>query len=83
MELKQLKLKKIDLSKLSLEEDNHNHPDITVDGPYYLAKFGDKYYAGIFFKEWYGIVFNGKYPCGCQMNYPEWATAELWEIVEE
>ena len=76
-----MKLKEIDLSKLCLEEEEHSHPDIRTDGTYYLVRFGREYYVDTFSKQWYGIIFDGKYDAGCQMNYSEWNDAELWEII--
>ena len=70
-----ISLKKIDLSKRVECE----HPDIKSD-KFYLVKFDGKFYAGKFYRVWYGWNFSGIYDAGAQLNYDGFK--EIYEIVQ-
>jgi len=68
-----ISLKKIDLSKCN----DCEHPDIKTSKSY-LVKYDGNFYAGQFYRVWYGWNFNGIYPAGAQLSYDGWQ--EIYEI---
>ena len=66
-------LTKIDLSK----RKGCEHPDIKSTKEY-LVKYDGNFYAGSFYKEWYGWNFPGIYDAGAQLDYEEFQ--EIYEI---
>ena len=51
---------------------------------WYLAKAYDRYAAGRFSRQWYGLNFGGFFPAGLQFNKPGTngsGLQGLWEII--
>lgn len=61
-----MKLVKINLSK----GKESNHPDIKPGRTQYLAKIDNRWHAGSFSRQWYGLNFQAVYDAGLQFDTP-------------